>query len=158
MSDPHAATADKLFQVIKELLPLLEQFLSVLQQEKDALEHMDAEAILTLSEQKSTLIDQIAPLTQSLQAQLPPGTTLQAYVKSHATADDSLQTLKRFVAVSEQAQALHQQNGLTLTRLAQINEGFLALLTGRQTAPTYAGKQGRKATIPSGQGDVLGKA
>ncbi len=157
MSDAHTATTNRLFGVIKELLPLLEQFLSVLEQERDALASMDAEAIMTLSEQKSRLIDRITPLTQSLQEHLPDGASLQSHLKAHARSDDTLQTLKRFIEVSEAAQTLHLENGLTLTRLAQINEGFLALLTGRHSDPTYAEKLGRKPGR-SNQGDILGKA
>ncbi|SIN78159.1 Flagellar biosynthesis/type III secretory pathway chaperone [Sulfurivirga caldicuralii] len=158
MTHAHANTTDHLFKIIDELLPLLEQFLSVLKQEKDALARMDADAIVALSEQKSALIDQISPSTQSLQAHLPDGTSLQHYLKVHASSDDTLQTLKRFIEVSEAAQALHLENGLTLTRLAQINEGFLALLAGRQADPTYAEKLGRKSSARSPQGGVLGKA
>jgi flagellar biosynthesis/type III secretory pathway chaperone len=158
MTHAHANTADQLFRIIDELLPLLEQFLSVLKQEKDALGRMDAEAILALSEQKSTLIDRITPLSQSLQHHLPDGTTLQTYLKDHAHSDSTLHTLKRFIEVSEAAQTLHLENGLTLTRLAQINEGFLALLTGRQADPTYADKLGRKSSASTAQGDILGKA
>lgn len=158
MTHANANTADDLFRIIEELLPLLEQFLSVLKQEKDALSRMDAEAILTLSEQKSALIDLITPLSQSLQQHLPDGTTLQAYLQAHNHSDSTLHTLKRFIEVSEAAQTLHLENGLTLTRLAQINEGFLALLTGRQTDPTYADKLGRKSSSNSPQGDIIGKA
>ncbi|WP_294949606.1 flagellar export chaperone FlgN [Sulfurivirga sp.] len=125
---------------MEQLLPLLEQFLYLLQEEKALLNihPLDTDALNALTERKQQLLDQLTPLSEALKDALPEEagslTTLLKELEGTPQAD----RLRQFISLSEQAERLHLENGATLMRLAQLNEGVLRLLLGRpEDAPTY---------------------
>lgn len=152
-----SGTEKRLFELLQKLLPLLEQFLYVLNSEKDALTRLDTQALLDVTAEKNQLLDQILPLTTRLAESLPQGTSLSAYLRPHLKQPDERAQLERFIQLSEQAEKQHLENGTTLMRLAQINEGLLNILLGRENeSPTYDEKlKGRRTSIG---GASLGKA
>lgn len=149
-------TSRPLFSLIEKLLPLLEQFLHILEEEKQALATLDASRLIQLANDKSTLLDQILPLSQQLQAHIPPQSTLKAALTEHKRAEAERQLLERFIRTSEAAEKQHLENGTALMRAAQINEEILKILLGREESPTYQEKITGKST--RGAGKPLGKA
>ncbi len=148
-----------LFERIEQLLPLLEQFLYLLQEEKNLLSAhpLDTDALNGLTERKEQLLDQLTPLSEALKEALPEETTSLTALLKELEGTPQTDRLRRFISLSEQAEALHLENGATLMRLAQLNEGVLRLLLGRQEdAPTY-GPANRSSGHRSG-GNKLGKA
>jgi len=150
-------TAQTLFALIQKLLPLLEQFLYALESEKQALATLDTQKLLQITEDKNHLLNQMVPLTTQLAESLPENTSLSQYIRPHLKLPEERESLEHFIHLSEQAEKLHLENGATLMRLAQINEGLLNILLGRQTdTPTYDDKiKGRRPNI---SGTTLGKA
>ncbi len=152
-----ADTAQYLFQTIEKLLPLLEQFLYVLNAEKQALTDLDTDRLMQLTTEKSQLLDRLLPLSDTLQRSLPDNTALSDYLRPHLTNAAERDLFKRFIELSERAEKQHLENGATLIRLAQLNEGLLRILLGQQEAPTYDDKiRGRRGGRRGG--NTLGTA
>lgn len=152
-----STTAQASYTLMQKLLPLLEQFLYLLEAEKSALAALDHQRLIQITEDKNRLLDRIIPLTTQLAETLPENASLSQYLRPHLTQPDEQKTLERFMQLSQQAEKQHLENGATLMRLAQINEGLLDILLGRQMdTPTYADKiKGRR---PNASGTPLGKA
>ena len=152
-----STTAQALYTLMQKLLPMLEQFLYLLEAEKQALVALDHQKLIQITEDKNHLLDQIIPLTTQLAENLPENVSLSQYLRPHLTQPDEQKNLERFVQLSQQAEKQHLENGATLMRLAQVNEGLLNILLGRQMdAPTYDEKiKGRRSSV---SGASLGKA
>jgi len=152
-----STTAQAIYTLMQKLLPLLEQFLYLLEAEKQALVALDHQKLIQITEDKNHLLDQIIPLTTQLAENLPENVSLSQYLHPHLTQPDEQKNLERFVQLSQQAEKQHLENGATLMRLAQVNEGLLNILLGRQMdAPTYDDKiKGRRSSV---SGASLGKA
>ena len=149
-------TPQPLISTLQKLLPLLEQFLHILEKEKVAITQLDAAQLTELSQAKTQVLDKIFPLSQQLKTHLPPDQTLKKMLQSgNLTAEDK-SLIKHFIQVSETAEQQHHRNGLLLMHTVKINENLLNILLGKEQDPTYQGKITGKSFTASKK--TLGKA
>ena len=133
---------------LERLVPLLTRFVQLLKKERQALQMLDAAAILECASLKEALLEQIDPLAQSLHRQFPDDMTLRQWLQRHLNeirqngADSHTPSLiNRFLDLSAEADTLNRHNGILIQHLLRNNQVFLQAIRGIQPPVAYSRPQ-----------------
>lgn len=133
---------------LERLVPLLTRFVQLLKKERQALQMLDAAAILECASLKEALLEQIDPLAQSLHRQLPDDITLRQWLQQQLNeseqngADSHTPSLiNRFLDLSAEADTLNRHNGILIQHLLKNNQALLQAIRGIQPPVAYSRPQ-----------------
>jgi flagella synthesis protein FlgN len=128
----------------------VQDFISVLEQERVVLGEADVEPLFALAERKNKLADQLQKLATNrsvllAQAGLPH---TREGVET-LLGDANLPPWRKFVGDAERAHNLNQDNGLLVTERLKHNHQALAILLSVSDQPSVYGPDGQSRTRPA---------
>ncbi|TNC79896.1 MAG: hypothetical protein C9356_16550 [Oleiphilus sp.] len=148
--------------LLKQDIRDLEALTSTLSAEKTALKSRDSKAIQQVTQNKSSLVQQIetrakqkAKLLASCGLGIKPGAvtkTLESYGDEELTGlwKESVQALK-------QCKDQNTVNGSIISQTLQRTAKLMSIIRGQGTKPDLYGQQGKTQSVSNGQ-HILGKA
>lgn len=125
------------------------EFIALLEQERDVLSGQDVEPLFALSEQKSRFARQLQQLNDGRtsvlhQAGLPNDkSSIESLI-----GKDGQQIWAAYLAAATQAQQLNKENGAHITARLSQNHQSLAILMAHSDQPTVYGPDGSSRTRP----------
>jgi flagella synthesis protein FlgN len=125
------------------------EFIALLEQERNVLSGLDVEPLFALSEQKSRFARQLQQLGDSRVALLhKAGLPNDKTGIERLISTDGAKIWATYLAAATQARQLNQENGKHITERLSQNHQALAILLAHSDQPTVYGPDGSSRTRP----------
>lgn len=137
----------ELSALLQNEISAVERFVALLQAEQSLLQSGDADPLLTLNEEKSTLIERLSALANDRNRQLAgagleaDGAGLARWAAAHG--GPAVELHDRLLALAREAKALNELNGQLIALRLSHTQAALAALAGDSSRGTLYGRDGQ---------------